>query len=309
MAAASEENVSQNWNGTEWQDYCILLLQRRYSSGRNHSLQLVPDRHNGDLGIEAFSFDGAAYQCYAAQEPLSVNDCYEKQRDKLTTDLGKLKANETELVKMLGSTKIRRYVFMVHRHDSKFLVQHATTKATEVLSWGLSFIDPLFRVVVETDDDYAVERKLIHDIPTPLLETSVPSASEKGAWLTGNSNLKLRAFNKLQKIHTSEDTIEKVLDSLISSYLIGENTLDQLVSISPQMQRGVLSARAHKESLLVLEHPPGEIDRPSKLNEIANSFANSLDKDYPELGSMQTKTLAWGAIADWLMRCPLDFED
>ena len=90
------------WEGREWQDYCLMLLHKRYA---DHSLQEVPDRHLGDLGIEAFSLDGCAFQCYAALEPLSTQNLYEAQRDKLTGDLNKLEKNKVELKKILGGLK------------------------------------------------------------------------------------------------------------------------------------------------------------------------------------------------------------
>ena len=63
--------MSAVWHGRDWEEYCISLLQKRYSAKNTHALQLVPARHQGDLGLEAFSHDGFGYQCYAAEEPLS----------------------------------------------------------------------------------------------------------------------------------------------------------------------------------------------------------------------------------------------
>jgi hypothetical protein len=144
----------------------MLLLQKRYTAHNPHALQLVPDRTHGDLGLEAFSHDGSAYQCYAAEEPTGA--CYEKQRDKLTRDLGKLQSNSAQLKVMLGTVKFRTYVFMVHRSDDRLLIDHASTKTAEVLGWALDFIDPSFSIVVETLDSHIAEQKLIHALPAQL---------------------------------------------------------------------------------------------------------------------------------------------
>ena len=77
------------WQGDEWEKWCLQLIQMAFGSDK---VQPVPARHKGDLGIEAFTHDGHALQCYAVQEPVSTKERYEKQRDKLTTDLGKLRA-------------------------------------------------------------------------------------------------------------------------------------------------------------------------------------------------------------------------
>ncbi|UCR89932.1 hypothetical protein [Mycetocola spongiae] len=302
-----EESMTGEWNGREWQDYCVLLLQKRYAMLNAHSLQLVPDRHQGDLGIEAFAHDGIAYQCYAAEEPLSVNERYEKQRGKLTADLGKLLSNQALLATMLGSISIHRYVFIVHRHDSRKLIAHAATKAAEVRGWGLSFISDEFSIVVETADDYAVERTAIHAIPAPLIQTPVIAGGVKDEWSAQNQDLRSTARRKLSKVTSSSSKRERVLESLTSQYLQGENTLDRLRAVVPEVHRGILSTKAHREDLLVLEYLTGQDTSQAKLAEIAKDFSVLLREDYPVLTEQIATTLAWSAVADWLMRCPLDF--
>ncbi|WP_190264635.1 hypothetical protein [Glutamicibacter nicotianae] len=300
--------MTRSWNGTEWQEYCILLLQKRYATKNSHNLQLVPDRHNGDLGIEAFSLDGVAYQCYAAEEPLAVDACFAKQRDKLTVDLGKLNTYKKEMHKMLGSVVLRRYVFLVHRHDSRQLIRHASKKSAEVVEWKLPFIDPDFRIVVETDNDYAIERESLHAIPPPLIDPPELTDGDQKTWVAGNQDLRQTAYTKLEKIQTSRGAIDGVLEALTKQYLLGENTLERLRAVSPEAYRGIISSRAQKEDLLALEYPPGLDDSRGKLAEIAKEFSESLSREYPILGDSTAKTLAWAAVADWLMRCPLDFE-
>lgn len=295
------------WNGREWQDYCVLLLQKRYASFNAHSLQLVPDRHQGDLGIEAFAHDGIMYQCYAAEEPLSVNECYEKQRDKLTTDLGKLRLNSALLATMLGAIVVHRYVLIVHRHDSRKLIAHATTKATEVRGWGLPFISSAFSIVIETDDDYAIERAALHAIPTPVVNTAPLADGAAGIWSAQNQDLRSTALAKLTKITSSPAARDRVLDSLTGQYLQGENALDRLRAVVPEVHRGILAAKAQREDLLVLEYPADQSSSQAKLAEIARDFSAILQKDYPVLTEQVATTLAWSAVADWLMRCPLDF--
>ena len=125
----------REWEGRDWQEYCMKLLRARYS---DHTLQEIPDAHSGDLGLEAFTHDGVVFQCYAVQEPLTTKLRYERQRDKLTEDLNKLKRNKDALVDLFGSVKIQRYVLMVPRTNSRSLVAHAQTKAAEVRGWAPS---------------------------------------------------------------------------------------------------------------------------------------------------------------------------
>ncbi|MFC3481887.1 hypothetical protein [Kocuria carniphila] len=301
--------MSASWQGRDWQNYCILLLQKRYATQNSHSLQLVPDRHQGDLGLEAFSHDGHVYQCYAAEEPLTVIGCYEKQRDKLTTDLGKLRDRKTEVASLLGRVVVHRYVFMIHRHDSRRLISHAHSKAEDVRSWNLPFVADEFSIVVETDDDYANEREAIHALPKAIIESNSPTDADRAAWGTANADLHETALNKLERVAQSRSARDSVLTALINQYLKGENALERLKNVVPETHRGILAAKAHREDLLVLEHPPESNGSHKALSKIAGELAESLHSDFPTLSSMLAETLAWSAVADWLMRCPLDFEE
>ncbi|WP_147233290.1 MULTISPECIES: hypothetical protein [Brevibacterium] len=268
----------------------------------------MPDRNQGDLGIEAFSLDGVAYQCYAAEEPLTAQARYVKQRDKLTTDLGKLRSNKRDMSKLLGNVELHRYVFLVHRHDSRQLISHASAKSSEVVGWELPFVHPGFQIVIETDDDYAAEREALHAIPAPLVEPPEVTEDDRWTWSEGNSDLRNTAYAKLEKIGTSPGTIDSAIESLTKQYLKGENTLERLRTASPEVHRGVIAARAQREDLLALEYPPGFNDTQGKLVEISREFAKALRTDFPMLSDSTAGMLAWSAVADWLMRCPLDFE-
>lgn len=302
-------DVSGAWQGRDWQDYCIQLLQKRYAAQNSHSLQLVPDRHQGDLGLEAFSYDGHAYQCYAAEEPLTVVACYEKQRDKLTIDLGKLRDRKGEVAGLLGNIVIHRYVFMVHRHDSRKLISHAHSKAEDVRTWGLPFIADEFSIVIETDDDYANERKAIHALPVEIVESVRPTADDRVSWKTAHIDLHTTALSKLEHVTPSSSIRDAVMASLTSQYIQGENVLERLKNVVPEIHIGILAAKAHREDLLVLEYPPEANASQGTLTVIANDLAKRLHADFPVLSSQLAETLAWSTVADWLMRCPLNFED
>lgn len=300
--------MSAAWQGRDWQNYCILLLQKRYAHQNSHSLQLVPDRHQGDLGMEAFSHDGHAYQCYAAEEPLSVRDCYEKQRDKLTADLGKLRDRQSEVGELLGRVVLHRYVFMVHRHDSRKLISHAHSKVSDVLGWRLPFIADRFSIIIETDEDYANERKDVHKVPAEIIERPELTVDDREAWTKANGDLRSTALEKLERVTSSASRRESVVTALTSQYLQGENALERLKAVVPETHKGILAAKAHREDLLVLEHPPELNKTQAKLAQIAQDFAASLRSDFPTLPMKLAETLAWSTVADWLMRCPLDFE-
>jgi len=117
---------TRNWEGEEWESYIKRLLTRHYGPG---NYQDVPARHKGDFGIEGYSTtDGCAYQCYATQEPCTVNQRYESQRSKITTDINKFISNQKDLQKVFGTTLIHRWILMVPISESAKLMQHASKK-------------------------------------------------------------------------------------------------------------------------------------------------------------------------------------
>lgn len=290
------------WMGTEWQDYCILLLRKRYD---DHTFQEIPDRHNGDLGLEAFAHDGCGFQCYAAEEPLSTKDLYEAQRNKLTEDLGKLKKNEASLAKLLGLVKIKKYVFMVHRSDSRKLVEHASTKAAEVREWNLSFIADDFCILVVTDDYYASEREAIAAIPEQLVQPDDIASHEVLDWQGKNEPLVAGAIEKLRGVGLSAAPLDRYVEALLTQYLEGENALAKLRGRYPEHWQTVSLLKSAKEKRLVLQYPETATGDSALVIRVAEDLAEEVRHAVPAISQALAEKFAWAAVADWLMRCPL----
>lgn len=297
--------TSRSWEGREWQDYCLLLLHKRYE---DHSLQEVPDRDRGDLGIEAFSLDGCAFQCYAAQEPLSTADLYANQRDKLTADLAKLKKYAVDLQAILGNVKVRRYVFMVPRFDSRRLLSHAVSKSSEVISWMLNFVDPSFRVIVVTDDDYGAERAAVIAVPEPLVLPKATTDHHVNSWANSNPGVLDDASRKFNNLGLSGGGLEGALKSLAVQYLDGENALQQLRDRYPDHWETARQCLSRREKRLVFEFPTQRNDSLRVVAEVADSLALELAREAPSISGLVAETIAWGMVAEWVIRCPLDFQ-
>ncbi|PEF92567.1 hypothetical protein COL10_03475 [Bacillus cereus] len=69
--------------GKEWGNHIQLLLKRHY--GTNY--QDVSYEDGGEYGLEGFSLDGCVYQCYAGKEPVTTEELYKNQRNKITRDI------------------------------------------------------------------------------------------------------------------------------------------------------------------------------------------------------------------------------
>ncbi|MEU5234666.1 hypothetical protein AB0G82_36285 [Streptomyces anulatus] len=269
-------------------------------------MQVVPARHRGDLGIEAFTYDGCAFQCYAAQEPIPVKERYEKQRNKLTTDLAKLEERQEKFVTLLGNVKIKRYMFMVPYFDSHELVQHASTKASEYRAKSLPHLDATFQIVVVDEDAYADVREEVLLKPRPLIEVQDHSPEEVAAWISANSRAVTTAERKLQRLIQDDPRRIQAIEGLIMQYIKGENALAHMRRKYPDNWERTTRYRNHKEQLLIFEYPSTDIGFNS-LAKIAKEIEHELKEDVPALDSRLRNAIAWASIADWIMRCPLDF--
>lgn len=76
-----------------------MLLKRHYAPGQ---FQQIPAKDRGDAGLEGFTNDGCAYQCYAPEEPLTLAQRTEKHKKKIYRDIKKFRENCTLLRGLLG---------------------------------------------------------------------------------------------------------------------------------------------------------------------------------------------------------------
>src|SRR5580698_3196602 len=76
----------KTWSGDEWQEHIVMLLKRHYAPGQ---FQEIPDKHRGDAGLEGFTNDGCAYQCYSPEEPLEIAGRLDAHKRKIYRDIQK----------------------------------------------------------------------------------------------------------------------------------------------------------------------------------------------------------------------------
>jgi hypothetical protein len=299
-----------DWDGTEWEDHCLKLLRMRYR--QTGQFEHVPSLDSGDLGIEGFSHDGCAYQCYAPQGPLPIKERYEKQRDKLTTDINKLVVNEVELLAVLGGMLIRTYVFMTPMHDSRRLNRHCKKKAAELRAMSLSHLAPEFDVVIHTEVDFAMELRQLIDIGLrefhlqPIL---IPEAAMQ-AYIASHPLLISTIDGKLNRLPNIEDAERKQLRAhLLMRKLTADNKLDEIRETHPSAWDRIQMIRAAKEKDLEIECLISQVGGNELLQNTATSYHSTLKNNLAFLNDEDAMDLAWGTTADWLAECPLDFRE
>jgi hypothetical protein len=262
------------WTGDEWDAHVQLLLKHHYGPDQ---YQHVPSRGGGDHGIEGFARDGTAYQCYSAEGILTTKQLYEKQRNKITADLRKFARNRAALTALFGTTSIRTWLLVVPEFRSAALRAHANSKAAEICALGLPYVDPSFQVGIVTDDHFS-----------SLLDALVA---------------------KVDRMPTIADPTQRdrFIAVMVEGYERGQFATGFLRMNFPDLYERLVQCKSARERLVELDcvataTVPTEVLRRA-LSDLERDFREAL----PNLDPSAIADLVREAVADWLMRCPLDF--
>jgi hypothetical protein len=296
-------------SGQEWQTWANQLLARHYGPTE---YQKVPDADRGDAGIEGFTLTGGhAYQAYGCLEPLAVKARYEKQRDKITEDVNKFINNQAKLSRLFGNVRITRWVLFVPFFDSKDLVEHATKKTDEVIRANLCYTCPTtFQVMIADEEQFAAERDSLMNVGTMQIEFfgNEREQGEIDQWVMGHDELVAtldRKVGLLPTIRTEGDRF-KFREKLLRHYLEGQDTWELLRKF-PTIHERVFQAKRQRErflesSWMIHSGPNNEL-----MERALNQFMESVKTATKGLDMFTVEALAWEAVADWMLRCPLDF--
>jgi len=296
-------------SGTDWEDWANQLLARHYGPT---NYQRVPASDRGDAGIEGFCLsDRAAFQCYGCEEPIGMSDRLKRQQVKMTTDIGKFVANKDKLAQIFGNLKLERWVFFVPYFDSKEIVAHAAKKSEEVIEAGLPYVGDGFRVLVSQESDYSVARdQLLSATPQGLkfLRPAV-TPNDVSIWSDSNDSLLNTLKDKLTRLPhlAAKDKRDQFLYHVLQWYLAGQSVLDALREY-PDIYEKVLATKSHREAYLAMNALSGTAGN-VVLQDTLKEFRATLKREASELHEFCAESLAYEAVADWLMRCPLEFPE
>lgn len=296
-------------SGTEWQNWANQLLTMHY--GPTNYVK-IPDTE-GDGGIEGFTrTEGHAYQAYGAESGKTAKQLYEAQRNKMTTDIGKFIDNQSFFTRILGATQISRWVLFVPVVGLKDLVAHANSKTDEVKNAGLSYVAAGFSVTVCDEESFAHERDrlMAYRSDSILLDSETPDDSTVEKWASSNPTLVQTLDTKLAKLMTlpNDEKRREFSRKVLTWHLEGQNLLSTLQGLSPIVYERVWKAKNHYEKTLD-SLQLGSPDSRQIFQSTLNEFQQTLKEVAKSLSTPNARTLAHEAVADWLLRCPLDFPD
>ena len=296
------------WDPNDWEKHIKLLLRIHYGPG---NFVEVPSKHGGDFGIEGFGRDGKAYQCYAAAGPLTTKTLYENQRDKITKDIKKFCGNRAQLAGLFGTTVVCRWILVVPEFTSARLQQHAATKSREVREQDLTYVSQDFEIGVETDDAFAAERAYLANAGANPVQIAMPTIEpgEIDGFALDHASQIDTLDSKLRKLYgAGESVLREHRKAVVRELLIGQNAIEQLRLSYPELHQAVARCKTHQEALLetrtrLMPRPPREL-----LEETHSTLKGDLAGAAPALDRYAVDHLAWEAIADWMIRCPLRFD-
>jgi hypothetical protein len=287
---STELSIREHWSGDAWEDYSKQLLIIRYGV----AFQPVFDRDRGDWGIEGYvSDDAAVFQCYAADDPRDASDLYDKQRNKVTVDLKKLVANRGAIVGAMGCP-VKLWVLLVPDCDSKRILEHTGRKQADLRARSYPEIAGDFVIRVLTHREFESEKA--------QLSASVLLLPDSTGEVVSTPMLaELSAKADLLAPAASDQLVER----FVQHFLRGQDLLQSIKSNYPEVWAGLDKAiRARERGLETASlvddgaFPP----LPTLVEELEARVASAA----PGLGNGQAQDIAWGTLADWLIRCPLD---
>jgi hypothetical protein len=296
------------WGTTEWEDHIQKVLKLRYKQG---GYQEIPAETHGDCGLEGVASDGNVYQCYSAQDYVTPAELLKKQKGKITADIGKLLNNEQELLEILGSVKIRRWYLVVPHWKNKDLIKHAKEKEAFVRKSGAKHIHPDFETFIITGDDFLIEKQELASVNSYGFDALPPAVDDSSlnAWLDNASNLTLIA-NLDHKapliVGDRQAQLPKFRSRIVKNFIHGKSVLNRLQKELPETFKRVADLKQQKEDDLETETALAQSVPAEIFEDTLKSFKGQLAKT-PGLSERATTVIANEAVADWVMRCPLEF--
>jgi hypothetical protein len=301
-------NAVQIWNPDDWESFSLSLLQNRHGP---LNIQKIPAAHKGDYGIDYYCpKEAVAYQCYSVEEPIDIATRAERQKRKITTDLGKVLSNHLEIGKLFLGVPIKHWILLAPLHDSKELNLHCAKKTGDLRIAKCVALDALFEVAIHDPNSFPTDAVTagMSSLSTVKLAITSPSQAELDTWAAGSSDLLANATQKLKK-RTGVDQVQAAVAEAVKAFLLGNAMLDALRTGSPDLHENIMSAIKSRARRLQFAGPQGGPTAGAILHTELDALISAMRTAAPSLSDENAEQIAYGSISEWIMRCPLDFPD
>ena len=296
---------------TPLSDRLQLVFKRKFTDDGYIHIPATP----GDYGLEGFTkTTGCGYQCYCPDKAYPSKELYEKQRDKITTDLKKLQTNEADLTKVLGPTKLRRWHLVTPTIAHNDLIKHAQTKEAEVRGWNLSILAPDFQVLVHDADHYASEIQAMKLAVGQALDFGglpavLPDLNDGSE--TYEKNIMRKTRTRLAK--APADKLEGRVARLYAK------TLREFLDHGPHLKRiNDTAPTVHSRLARLINGYEAEVDErcftwegtPQELTDkIRDGLTERIVRELaPTIGETDAADIARMIVARWIAVCEVDYD-
>ncbi len=291
-----------------WEQYFKSIIRLHYKPANCCDL---PDSQNGDFGIECYTLSGHVFQCYLPEQSSDVEKLVKAQRKKINNDISKFTTKyKADLELLFGDTKISRWILATPYSKSAKLTQYCTQKSLRVRELKLPYVADDFQILVQTDSDYVTERALLRRTNYQLnLDLSNATVDNAVAFINEHVDFLDKLNLKLPKINPSESVQDSYRHFIIQKYLDYQNLIDELKQNWVDIYEVVYKCIQQRETNLVgLSMLTSSSAQPAeKMLKQMEVLKANIEKEIPTLKESDLEKINWGVIADWLIRCPLDF--
>ena len=301
--------VREQWDGGEWQEHCRMLLGMKYAE----NIQFIPDRVDGDGGLEAFRLDCCTvYQCYAPKDAFTVEAQTYAQKNKIKRDIYKLVSKPEEVAALLGKGYlIRRWVLLTPEYDDKEIVRYAREKSYKTrFPSRPKWCDEKFDILVATDRDLLSAQLATLGDSIGAIKLHISEMAEKDAYASIDQGVAAKLTEKLRvspMLSSNEENLARYRSGTLLDYVYGRSQLEIL-----QDRYSAAYALVDYRARMTLRRLPRRLaaisSDPAGLEALVQELATAFAMDVPALPRMACEDLANYFIAAWWIECPLHFQ-
>lgn len=296
------------WDHDEWERWSLRLVREHFGVENVHT---VPDGAGGDHGLEAFTTDGIAFQCYSTEnEPLKPTARGALQKNKIGMDLKKFMTGGVALTGALGSTIIHTWVLLTPYHEDAGVLTYCQTKAKEVGDLELNYAASPFHVDVHTLLTYESENKSLlgrmtfeHDLQRPPAGHVIFGTNFEDVWSPHIETMD----GKLSKLPSLGEPVKRAAAraALLREQVQGGHLLDRWADRVPEVATYIAHELDTAKAKLVLDSlgVEGQLEWFQSVRAEVRLRMSAVTG----LSLANAEHVADMAIASWLQECDLDF--
>jgi hypothetical protein len=307
------KTVYGNFDGDKWESICQMCFKKKYENETYFEIIASP----GDYGIEGFTRSGKAFQCYCPDEHYTLDVLYNKQRDKITADLKKLKTYEKQLARKLGDTLIEKWYFVTPLFSRNDIVDHCTKKRDEIRALNLSIINnENFEVILMDIDSLKPEIHTFLKMSEMKIDINPSfeiSEEDKLKWKDSKISLVENAQRKHKmRFDLSTPNMEQKVDILteksIIHFLDGNNILNKWQIDYPDDYEKFIKIVSQVEEQVAEDCMFPTEDNNLLYKGFSELLTKKIKEAFPFLDETMIHSLCNQVMADWILRCPINFE-